>query len=193
MTSMAAWLAGALLAAAATSPLGAQSPPSPRGEQPGQPLPRRSAAVPRTLSAQDRELVDKAGAGGLYGMALARLAAKRSDSASVRELARQMTVESYNTSSELIYLGQSRHFTMTPALDGKQSERLRQLSDLRGHEFDVAWLTTAIHEHEDALKAFEDEARHGHDPELERFAGRVVPILRSHVGAAKAAKDKLGG
>ena len=47
--------------------------------------------------------------------------------------------------------------------------------------FDRAYAQAMIQDHEADLRAFQDEAQTGTDPDVKAFAARQVPILQEHL------------
>jgi len=66
-----------------------------------------------------------------------------------------------------------------------------QLSGLKGAEFDRAYMTHMVDDHEKDVKAFEQESQSGQDPEVKAWAAKQLPTLREHLSQAKSVRDRL--
>jgi putative membrane protein len=66
-----------------------------------------------------------------------------------------------------------------------------QLAGLKGVEFDRAYMTHMVDDHEKDVKAFEQESQSGQDPEVKAWAAKQLPTLREHLSQAKSVRDRL--
>ncbi len=57
--------------------------------------------------------------------------------------------------------------------------------------FDSAFLTEAMKDHEKDIAAFEKEAKSGKDPETKAWAKKMLPTLKKHLKAVKKAHERL--
>jgi len=48
-----------------------------------------------------------------------------------------------------------------------------------------------VEDHEKDVKAFEQEAQSGQDPEVKAWAAKQLPTLREHLSQAKSVRDRL--
>jgi len=62
--------------------------------------------------------------------------------------------------------------------NGAVSGRGGILPELRGAEFDAAYLQYIVKEHEEAVDDFADEAKEGHSPQLKAYAAKILPTLQ---------------
>ena len=53
-------------------------------------------------------------------------------------------------------------------------------------------MTSMVEDHEKDVKAFEQEAQSGQDPEVKAWAAKQLPTLREHLSQAKSVLDGLG-
>ena len=72
---------------------------------------------------------------------------------------------------------------------------MSRLSGLSGAEFDREYIEQAGNkDHEEQAKLFQRQASRGSDPDLKAFAAKTLPIVQSHLAAARdLAKANKGG
>jgi hypothetical protein len=74
----------------------------------------------------------------------------------------------------------------TFARTGNLQNSLDRLAGLKGGQFDAAFKQQVIADHEKVIVLFEEQAKHGTDPDLKAFAQKYLPHLREHVEMARA-------
>jgi putative membrane protein len=73
------------------------------------------------------------------------------------------------------------------------SQKLDQLKNLNGAEFNSTMLNGEIKDHEKAISFFEAEkAKFHNDPNVELYVDETIPVLRAHLELAKALRQHLG-
>jgi predicted outer membrane protein len=83
----------------------------------------------------------------------------------------------------------------TRGMHAKHQAKMSRLSGLSGAEFDREYIMQAGNkDHEEQAKLYQSEASRGSDPELKAFAAKTLPIVQSHLAAARdLAKTNKGG
>jgi putative membrane protein len=59
------------------------------------------------------------------------------------------------------------------------------LAKLQGAAFDRAYIQHMVNDHEEDVKLFRTEAKHGKDPDLKRFAAHTLPTLEAHLNMVR--------
>jgi predicted outer membrane protein len=70
-------------------------------------------------------------------------------------------------------------------------EKVEELSDKTGKEFDRAYVKEMIKGHKDSIALFEDATKRNTDAELSGFAQTNLPTLRAHLNRAEALEREL--
>jgi len=67
---------------------------------------------------------------------------------------------------------------------------VKQLRPLTGRQFDDVYLSNMLSDHAQAVGKFEVAAKNLDDPELKKFAGKILPTLQKHYKMAQELNDK---
>jgi putative membrane protein len=116
---------------------------------------------------------------------LGRLAADRARDPQVREFGRTLARDHADARADVIRVG--RNYGVRPSREVKDDARdlSDQLRDMRGREFDRAFINHMVDDHRHDIDAFRDEAREHHGP-VSDLAERQLPTLQKHLDMAIA-------
>jgi putative membrane protein len=140
-----------------------------------------------TLSQQDRNFVEKAGAGSLAEADLGKLAEQKGGTAAVREFGRWMATDHglvANNWLKAILADQRENFQ--PTLTAQDKALRQKLEGLSGTRFDQEYIQAQVTDHEKTIPVFQQEASAGHNPMIRNFAENLIPVLQQHLDEAKA-------
>jgi predicted outer membrane protein len=153
--------------------LAADDPP------PGAPI--ALTIVPASDVDAEQAFARKAAEGGATQVALAELALQKGRSETVKRAAARIQADHVRTNQMLLVLAAQKgwHLPSTPGSEGEESRS--RLEKLSGAAFDRAYLEATMRDHETDIPAFEQEAAHGSDADLKRFAADTLPALREHL------------
>ena len=175
-------LAAGLSTAALPATSGAQGAAGQQG-QAGQP----------SLSKSDREFVEKAALGGLLEVRLGQLAQQRASSPDVKSFGQRMIDDHAAVNKRLAELAQRKGVLVPQELDQKHREKVDKLSKKTGAEFDRAYMSDMVDDHEDDVAEFEKAAKEAKDADLKGFAAATLPKLREHLALARQVNGKVKG
>jgi putative membrane protein len=138
------------------------------------------------LSAQDRKFMMEAAQGGMLEVEASRLAMERASSDEVKQFAQQLMKDHTDANEKLMQIAQDKGIQLPKQLDAKHKQQLSKLGQLKGEEFDRAYIREMGHkDHKKDIQAFEKQARQGKDPELRTFAEETLPVLQKHLSMAQ--------
>jgi len=146
--------------------------------QPGSPI--TLTTQPSSEVDADLEFARKAAEGGATQVSLAELAQQKSHSETVKRTAARIEADHVRTNQMLLVLAAQKgwHLPSTPGSEGEETRS--RLEKLNGAAFDRAYFEATMRDHETDIPAFEEEAAHGSDAALKRFAADTLPALREH-------------
>jgi putative membrane protein len=82
------------------------------------------------------------------------------------------------------------HIEHTPA---SMSQKLDQMKQLNGSQFDSAMLNGEVKDHQKALSFFENEkAKFHNNPNVAMYVEETIPVLRAHLQMAKTLQQHIG-
>jgi putative membrane protein len=144
-----------------------------------------------TLAPEDRTFLNKAAVGGMAEVQLGQLAVKNAKSADVKTFGQRMIDDHSKVNSELTRLATTKGVTPPSELDSKNKATLDRLSKSTGDQFDKAYMTDMVTDHEEDVAEFQKEANSGGDPDEKAFAAKTLPTLQEHLQLAKSIHAKL--
>ena len=168
-------LIAASLSLAACS--GGQSSPSGSGTETG-----TGAAPSGQSSAVDTQVyLNQASAADMFEIESSRLALERSRDPAVRALATQMLDEHTRSSAKMTAASNALGMkSQVNAVGGVAAQRLAQLRNLSGAEFDRMYLSMQAEAHEQAYNIHSGYAAHGETPQLRSLASEMATLIQQH-------------
>jgi putative membrane protein len=141
------------------------------------------------LAILDRDFVIMAASAGLMEIEASRLALERSRNNDLRAFALRM-VDEHSAANKELQGHVSRLGMAVPQLLPMHAEELQRLRALEGELFDREYVVQiGVTGHVETTAIYERAATTVSDPELQAFAGRMLPILRNHLQMS----EKLAG
>jgi putative membrane protein len=190
------------LGPAFVSATGAQTSPPPSQTPPSQKPGASTAAM-----SSDVEFIKKAAEGGMKEVEVGKLAQSRASDSNVKAFADRMVKDHGAANTELMSLAKSKGVMLPPSPDrrsttadaakpesgatGTSGQRPDPLESLKGAEFDRAYMTKMVEDHEKTVQLFEQEANSGKDAEVKAWAAKTLPTLREHLSQARSVRDRL--
>ena len=171
------------------------------------------------LSSDDKEFVMKAAEGGNAEVELGQLAVSKASNADVKQFAQRMVDDHGKANTELMQLAQNKGITLptstsmssttdpdTTAAATTQSDKMKakdhkmmtdqqktmdKLSKLSGADFDKAYMSDMVKDHEKDVAMFEKEASKGKDTDVKAWAAAKLPTLKEHLQMARDTAAKV--
>ena len=153
-----------------------------------------TAQQPGSLSAEDRKFVVDVAQGSLAEVELAKVAALRGSSDTVKQFGQRMVADHGKAGDELTQLARQKGVTLPKELDNKHQQLRDRLAKLSGAEFDRAYMNEMVKDHRKDVAAFKKQMQTSKDLELKVWAGQTLPTLEEHLRLAEnlAARAKGG-
>ncbi|MFO1127077.1 MAG: DUF4142 domain-containing protein [Rhodospirillales bacterium] len=143
------------------------------------------------MQADAEQFVQKAMDSGMADMSLARLALTNSQNAQVKAFAEMMIKDHTAANDELKKIVIADKIPLSTKPDDKAKDVYEKLKNLKGADFDRAYMQEMIEDHDDAVDLFEDYSEDGDNTQLKQFAAKTLPTLRGHLDNAQAIEDTL--
>ena len=128
---------------------------------------------------------------GMAEVQLGQLAAKKAQSADVKQFAQKMITDHTKANSELKQLAEKEIVSLPTELNAKHKDLMTKLQGLSGAEFDREYMKAQVEDHEKAVSLFQNQTDDGEDADIKAFASKTLPTLKSHLEMAKSINDKL--
>jgi len=139
----------------------------------------------------DQHFAKKAAAGGLAEVNLSKIAMKQTSNTAVKRFATHMVKDHTKANSELIKLANSKKVSVATTMDAEHQKLEKKLLNLKGAEFDRAYMAGQVKDHKETIALFEKEAKDGKDDDFRAWAKKTLPTLRDHLKMATKVYDGL--
>lgn len=143
------------------------------------------------LSDADKEFISKAGMGGMAEVQMGTLALQKATNADVKAFAQRMVTDHSQANDELSQLATAKGIALPTELTGDPKAALDHLSGLSGAEFDKAYMTHMVEDHDKTVADFDKASTSATDADVKTWAGKTLPTLQSHQQQAKDTARKV--
>lgn len=144
------------------------------------------AACAADLARGDRRFVEEAVQASAFVVEASRLAVTDAAHGDVRRFAARTVDAQTGLSQQLKALASAKGVKLRTDFKRGQQRTLERLRDDQGLKFDQRYVQkVAIGAYKESVKLFDDQARHGEDPELAALARRTLPALQARLEAGK--------
>ncbi|HEX2973020.1 MAG TPA: DUF4142 domain-containing protein [Tepidisphaeraceae bacterium] len=140
----------------------------------------------------DKDFVDKAASGGMFEVQLGTYATTKAQNPDVKKFGQHMVDDHSKANQQLTQIAQQKGITVPQTMDSKDRKNYDRLTKMSGAEFDRAYMSQMIKDHEKDIKEFKHQAQNGKDQDLKTFASNTVPTLESHLRLAEEIAPKVG-
>jgi putative membrane protein len=144
-----------------------------------------------TNTKDDQEFLVDAASGGLMEVELGKIAATNAKSPKVKQFGEQMVTDHSKANDELKALAASKNITIPTTPGEKHQKHIDELKNKKGDDFDKAYMSMMVDDHEEDVSKFDKEANNGNDAEIKSFASRTVATLRHHLEMSKSIHDAI--
>jgi putative membrane protein len=150
-----------------------------------------AAVIDSTGMKKDVRFAIDAADGGMLEIELGRLAQVNASADIVKVFGTVMMTDHTKTVEQLKALTDLKSIVLPAALSLKNKKRYDRLAEKKGQQFDEAYISFMIDDHQEDINHFSKQARHGKDPDLTRWAAHITPLLEEHLLMAKRADSAL--
>jgi len=123
---------------------------------------------------------------------LGKLAIKNGRSKQVKNYGLMMIKDRGKANAKLMILSNLMKLNLPLALDTPAQQKFAILSKKSGDDFDKAYISTMITDHEADVKQFTDATQQLQDPDLQKYATKTLPVIQKHLDAINAIHDSMG-
>ncbi|MEO8582271.1 MAG: DUF4142 domain-containing protein [Flavitalea sp.] len=143
------------------------------------------------VSEDDSKFAVKAASGGMMEVQLGELAQQKAYSRRVKDFGAMMVRDHTKGNDELKSLAGMKSITLPPAPGEDHMDHIKNLSKKSGKEFDKDYMKMMVDDHKEDIDDFKKEATDGKDSDVKGFAGKILPVLVTHLDSAKAVLSSL--
>lgn len=147
--------------------------------------------TPAEKMESDADWAVDAASGGMLEVQLGELAQKNGVSQGVKDFGKMMATDHSKANEELKSIAAAKNITLPAMMGNDDQKTYDDLAKKTGTDFDKAYMSEMVDDHESDVKEFKKEASDGKDAELKAFAAKMVPTLEQHLQMAKSTKDMV--
>jgi len=143
------------------------------------------------ISEKDYKFVSTAALEGMLEVKAGELARVRGLNPLVKQFGERMVADHTRIGEELKDWASKRGAKMPAQLDTKQRRHLEHLEKLTGREFDTAYASAMVEDHQADLKEYLKAANSADDTDLRVFAAKTVSVIREHLALARNVESSV--
>lgn len=122
---------------------------------------------------------------------LGELAIKNGKSKKVKNFGVMMIKDRGKANDKLMILSKEKNLNLSTTPNAESQKVIAGLSEKNGDEFDKAYISIMISDHEEDVKKFADATNRLQEPDLKNFAIKTLPVLQKHLDAINAIHDSM--
>jgi putative membrane protein len=172
------------LGAAAPAALAQSTPQDKRAQSSSAQSQKKSA-----LSKQDQQYFRDIAQANLAEVETGKLAQQQASSGQVKEFAEHMVEDHGRMMQEQEQMASAKGLQMPRQPKKEHQAALDKLKKAKGEQFDTAYMSQMVKDHEKALKTVQEAAKKAKDPELKAMAQKAEPDIKKHLEMAKQISD----
>lgn len=141
------------------------------------------------LARQDARYFREMAQDNLAEVQAGKLAQQRAQNDEVKQFAEKMVEDHGRMLEEQRTMAKSKGVDMPRQPAKAQQSAMRKLRDAKGGQFDRAYMSHMVEDHEKGLKKVREAAKNAKDPELKAMAEKAAPDIEKHLQMAKQISD----
>jgi len=124
---------------------------------------------------------------------LGEMAAERASSSQVKQFAQHMIASHTKANEQVKQVAKQKGVEAPTDLDTKHKQVEQRLSNLRGAEFDRAYMDYMVKDHREDVEAFTAQSKNSQDQDVRSLASKILPDLQQHLQMATETRQQVGG
>jgi putative membrane protein len=173
------------------SSAGADTIGNPGGMAPDTPGIEAANPAKNFSNVQDKLFVRQATLGGRAEVELGRLAEKKGGAQSVKEFGTRMAADHAKGNDRLMRAAKGVKSEIPEGLDPEHQTVQRELSELQGENFDIAYLASQIRDHQKTANLLQWHISTGQHQPLVQYSIETLPVVMAHLDHAKLEHARL--
>lgn len=151
----------------------------------------KMAGAAMKVDKDDADFAVKAGNGGMAEVAMSKLAQQKATNPDVKAFAAKMITDHTKANDKLMALAKQKNITLPATVSNDEQKEMDDMGKKSGKDFDKAYVSEMVDDHNKDVKLFENEAKDGKDADLKGFAATTLPTLKMHLSMINAIDKKM--
>jgi putative membrane protein len=169
----------------------AQVTGNPAGLSPDTPGIESASPASTFANNQDKLFVRQIAIGNRAEVDLGKLAQGKASASGVKEFAQRMQKDHSDSLDRALKAGKPTKMDIPKEVDAEHKRVRDELSKLSGAEFDKAYLTAQMQDHQKTANLLLWQLSYGQNAELIRYSADTLPVVLDHLEHAKREYSKL--
>lgn len=149
------------------------------------------SANANNMTTGENNFINEAAVGGMAEVELGKLASSKTQNPDIKKFAQMMVVDHSKANAELMMLAKKKDMMPPSEIDAKHQAVIEEMATLSGAEFDKAYVSEMLADHENDVKMFQAQAQSSKDTDLKAFAAKTLPTLEKHLEMIRSLSNKL--
>jgi putative membrane protein len=145
-----------------------------------------------SVALTDTAFIREAIRGNLTEVTLGRMAESRAEEDAVEEFAERMVSEHNSMNERWAELARDKGMRVVLDFGPDGQQTIARLEDIEGTEFDQAYMTEMIRDHEQDLAVYQRMGASARSPEVRQLANSGVSTIREHLALARQVGSRVG-
>ena len=156
------------------------------------PAPANNTEAIRAEIRSDLSFLQTAASANLMEIQLGQLAQSRASNSAVKQFGKRMVTDHTRLEQQLSSMTSRNAVDLNPTLNSEGQQSVSQLQNLSGDQFDKAYMTMMIQDHQKDLIDFQNQSQSANSAQVRQLASNAVPVLRQHLTLAQQAGAQVG-
>jgi putative membrane protein len=144
------------------------------------------------LARKDRSFIEKAAKDSAAEIEAGKLASTKGSNDGVKKFGERMVQDHGQAADELKQLAQSKGLDLPDAADRKHEREAKSLEKKSGADFDKAYMSQMVKDHQKDLKEMQKAAKDARDPDVKAFAEKTAGVIKEHLDMARQVAADVG-
>jgi putative membrane protein len=140
----------------------------------------------------DSAFISQVDEGHVTEIRLAQVAESRATDLGVKRFAQKMTQDHNRMRSEWTEVSSRNGLRLSTIMSPHHQEQMARLARLSGAEFDRAYMSTMVQNHQQTLNSLQTRGRSAQSPEVQQLVTRSIPAVQEHLRLAQENATRIG-
>lgn len=141
------------------------------------------------LAGEDTTFAKEAASAGLMEVELGNLAQQNAANPRVKSFGQMMVRDHSTANNELKSLAMAKNMMLPDSMMKKHRDHVESMRKMTGKSFDNHYMDMMVKDHTEDVQKFEKASTSATDTDLKAWAGKTLPVLRTHLDSARAIKQ----
>jgi putative membrane protein len=137
------------------------------------------------VDAESADFLVKAANAEMTVIKLGEVAAQKAMHTKVKEMGEMMIKDHTAGNDELKKLAAGRNVSLPETIGGDMQKQVEELGGKKGKDFDRAYISQMIKDHEETISLFKRATEKVNDQDVRTFANNTLPKLQEHLDSFK--------